>query len=104
MYIHTYILCICSLNFEHKQQGESYISGLMDVVLSNTFCNILLVDFWKVVVFVNMTIVLKPLGLHILTNIIPYSSVKRMLLFISNYCIQQDSCCFKKGKSRPEPA
>lgn len=64
----------------------------MDVVLSNTFCNILLVDFWKVVVLVNMRIVLKPSGLHVLTNIIPYSSVKCILVFINNYCIQQDSC------------
>lgn len=70
------------------------MSGLMDLVLSNKFGNILLVFFWKVIVFFYKKIVLKPSGFHILATIIPYSSVRHPLIFINNYCIQQDSFTF----------
>lgn len=76
------------------------MSGTMDLVLSNTFWNILLVPFWKVIVFVNKRIVLKLSRFHILATIIPYSSVKCMLFFINNYCIQQDSFSFLNRKEQ----
>lgn len=56
--------------------------------------------FWKVIVFVNKRIVLKLSRFHILATIIPYSSVKCMLFFINNYCIQQDSFSFLNRKEQ----
>lgn len=54
--------------------------------------------FLEKIAFTNKRILLKPSGFHIMATIIPYSSIKHILVF-NGYCIQWDSFSFKKKRA-----